>query len=974
MDKQSKTLAPGARVVIRDEEWLVKNSLPVRTGGTAVRVVGLSELVRNYEAVFLSELDEIEELKPENTILVPDNSPYYRRSSLYLESLLRRTPQTDNKIYFGHQAAIDYQPFQMTPTQMALEALRPRVLIADGVGLGKTIEVGILVSELIKRGRGDRILVIAIRSMLAQFQEELWARFSIPLVRLDSVGLQKVRRKIPSSKNPFYYYNRAIISIDTLKNDAQYRHYLEQSHWDIIVIDECHNVANTGSQRNRLASLLARTCDSLILTSATPHNGRPESFANLMNMLEPTAIVDETEYSSEEISGLFVRRFKKDIEDQVGENFSDREVKIVPLEASLKEERFFDALSTSSLHTLKNRKNYDHLYRIGLLKGFLSSPIACIKTIDVRLQKVEKRLSILNGVEAEDDGGPTQLEDILDSDDAQVSFLEDDENDYPIDNLETDRDTLQNLRSLAEDIDPDNFSKFKRLLGLLNEHGVNCSQVSPRIIIFSERIATLDFLFEHLSKTFGVGPEVIKVFHAGLPDIDQMGIVESFGKEDSPIRILLASDVASEGVNLHYYCNLMIHFDIPWSLIRLEQRNGRIDRYGQHKTPKIFYLLTNSKNEVIEGDKRVLNRLIEKEQEAHKNIGDVATLLGLHEAQQEEDYITKKIIAGDTPEEIIPDEPLEVDWLAMLTDATSIQTADDCRGQVQHLFEGDLEFAKIALEELADGDAVFQMPEYHPERPEFSFLAPEDLQRRCEFIPREAIPKDWIFRLTTDAKRVMDSIDKARKEEKEWPMWQLFWELHPVMDWMMDKLLIRFGRHEAPVIISPSLPDDDLIYLFQGVLSNQRSQPVITDWFGIKLDAEEEFSRISFEDVIGISELDARIPNSGIESTNTQLATDNIKNAVDLATDYLKNRRIERGQEESGRLRDDLRKLKHWKDSSLGKRGIQLEGSHGASTAKIRQEQKNIEALFEQREKWLNDTYSVVNAPYIRLVMVLTGK
>ena len=390
MNSNAKAIAPGARVLIRDEEWLVKNSLPVRTGGTAIRVVGLSELVRNYEAVFLSELDEIKELKPEDTSLVFDNSPYYRRSSLYLESLLRRTPQTDNKIYFGHNAAIDYAPFQLTPTKMALEALRPRVLIADGVGLGKTIEVGILVSELIKRGRGDRILVIAIRSMLAQFQEELWARFSIPLVRLDSVGIQRVRSKIPSNKNPFSYYDRAIISIDTLKNDAQYRHYLEQSHWDIIVIDECHNVANTGSQRNRLASLLARTCDSLILTSATPHNGRPESFANLMNMLEPTAIVDESEYSAEEISGLFVRRFKKDIEDQVGEKFSDREVEIVQLEASQKEERFFDALSTSSLHTLRNRKGYDHLYRIGLLKGFLSSPIACINTIDGRLGGVQK--------------------------------------------------------------------------------------------------------------------------------------------------------------------------------------------------------------------------------------------------------------------------------------------------------------------------------------------------------------------------------------------------------------------------------------------------------------------------------------------------------------------------------------------------------------------------------------------------------
>ena len=389
--------APGARLLIRDEEWLVKTALPTNTGGTAVRVVGLSELVRNHEAIFLTELDKIVELKPEETNLVADDSPQYRRSRLYLESLLRRTPPTDDRIYLGDKAAIDYAPYQVQPAHMALQALRPRILIADGVGLGKTIEVGILLSELIKRGRGERILVVAIRSMLAQFQQEIWARFSIPLVRLDSIGLQRVRGRIPANKNPFYYYDRVIISVDTLKNDAQYRHYLEQCHWDVIVIDECHNVANAGSERNRVASLLARTCDSLIMTSATPHNGRAESFANLMNMLEPTAIADSTNYTAEDISGLFVRRFKKDIEDQVQGQFSERSVFIKQITASPEEEAFFDRLEAARFHTLDHGWSNDALYRIGLLKGFLSSPIACLQTIDGRIVRVQKRLDRLEG-------------------------------------------------------------------------------------------------------------------------------------------------------------------------------------------------------------------------------------------------------------------------------------------------------------------------------------------------------------------------------------------------------------------------------------------------------------------------------------------------------------------------------------------------------------------------------------------------
>src|SRR5262249_19731675 len=217
-------LAPGARVVVRDEEWLVRGSVPVATGGYAVRVVGMSELVRNQERSFLTTVEEefgggIQEMRPEATEVVADNSPQYRRSRLYLESLLRRTPPTDDKVYLGHQAALNFARYQLVPAHRALAALRPSVGIFDGVGIGKTLEVGVLLSELIKRGRGERILVVALKSILAQFQQELWTRFAIPLVRLDTEGLQRVRTKIPANKNPFYHFNRAIISIDTLKND-----------------------------------------------------------------------------------------------------------------------------------------------------------------------------------------------------------------------------------------------------------------------------------------------------------------------------------------------------------------------------------------------------------------------------------------------------------------------------------------------------------------------------------------------------------------------------------------------------------------------------------------------------------------------------------------------------------------------------------------------------------------------------------
>ena len=193
------TYPPGARVVVRDEEWIVRGNKPISTGGVALQVVGISELVKNHQAIFLSTLDDIQELKPGETKLVADNSPRYRRSKLYIDTMLRRTPPTDDKIHRGQGGAFDHQNFQFIPVNKALSALHPSILIADAVGLGKTIEVGILLSELMKRGRGERILIIAIKSMLAQFQQEMWSKFTIPLVRLDTQGLQRVRNKIPSN-------------------------------------------------------------------------------------------------------------------------------------------------------------------------------------------------------------------------------------------------------------------------------------------------------------------------------------------------------------------------------------------------------------------------------------------------------------------------------------------------------------------------------------------------------------------------------------------------------------------------------------------------------------------------------------------------------------------------------------------------------------------------------------------------------
>ena len=349
MNKVAQTLAPGARVVVRDAEWLVRKVDRTSTGGLALSVVCISELVRNKEAIFLTEVEPtIEVLDPAKTKLVPDTSSSYQASLLYMESLLRQAPPTDDNLYLGHRAAMDAVPYQLDPAIQALQQPRQRILIADAVGLGKTLEAGVLLSELIRRGRGKRILVVAVKSMLTQFQKEMWSRFTIPLTRLDSIGIQRIRSRIPTNQNPFHYYDRAIISIDTLKQDAEYRTYLENAYWDIIVIDEAHNVAERGggsSLRAKLARLLAQRSDTLIMLSATPHDGKARSFASLMNMLDPTAIANPEDYTREDIKGLFIRRFKKDIQDQVEKAFKERRIAQVPCAATIFEEAAFDAFA-----------------------------------------------------------------------------------------------------------------------------------------------------------------------------------------------------------------------------------------------------------------------------------------------------------------------------------------------------------------------------------------------------------------------------------------------------------------------------------------------------------------------------------------------------------------------------------------------------------------------------------------------------
>ena len=213
----SAKYAPGMRVIVRDEEWIVKQVINNNIGNHSLHCIGISPLVKDKTAIFLSDLESIQIVDPAKVKLVADDSPNFRKTQLFLESQWRQMIPTDSDLHIGDKAAMDIMPYQLDPASIALKRPRQRILIADTVGLGKTLEAGILMSELIKRGKGRRILVVTVKSMMTQFQKEMWNRFTIPLVRLDSHRIQRIRQELPSNYNPFFYYDKTIVSIDTLK-------------------------------------------------------------------------------------------------------------------------------------------------------------------------------------------------------------------------------------------------------------------------------------------------------------------------------------------------------------------------------------------------------------------------------------------------------------------------------------------------------------------------------------------------------------------------------------------------------------------------------------------------------------------------------------------------------------------------------------------------------------------------------------
>ena len=954
----SKQFAPGMRVEIRDAEWRVKRVDHSSDGGDVLSCEGLSELVQGREALFLTKLESVRVLDPAETELVDDTTSNFGASLLYIDSMLRKTAPSDGRIHLGHRAALDELPFQLEPTLQALRQPRQRILIADSVGLGKTLEAGILTSELIARGRGKRILVLAVKSMLTQFQQEFWNRFTIPLVRLDSTGLQRVRNQIPSNHNPFHYFDRAIISIDTLKQDIEYRHHLEQAYWDIIIIDEAHNVAERGSnsQRARLARLLSTRSDTLIMLSATPHDGKAESFASLVNMLDPTAIANPSDYEQEDFrnKGLVIRRFKKDVRDQLRGNFPEREIRVEQTQATDVEETAYERLMDVSFHNLDGQgTGAGQLFRTTLEKALFSSPAACLSTVQNRMGRVQKSIERTT----DDEYRTTLIEDL---------------------------DTLHGLEMALEAITPEQFSKYQLLKQQLKDGlGWKPSDPEDRLVIFTESLRTLDFLAEHLPKELKLKKGQVEVLRGDMRDKELMETVDAFNRREKPVRLLLCSDVAAEGINLHHLSHRMVHFDIPWSLMVFQQRNGRIDRYGQTQQPQIRYLQTESQHPRVRGDQRVLEILVRKDEQAGKNIGDPSEFLGLYDQEAEEQKVAEFIEKGDGGTDIAAEIEAMMDSqagssegaLENFTPETGLAERDDAFGPLPRVFPDGLEYARAALRWFNESGEKIQA---EIEDRTFAIHAPKDLRQRLKFLPKEARPEHDYFQLTPEKEAIDEEIRRARQEEEAaWPAIHYLWPIHPVMEWLSDRALNAFGRHTAPVLRLPNkLEADEHIVLIHGGFPNRRGHVLIQDWSGVFLENGKVTDRLDWAQLQKRLDLrPGKLPNPG-RAGDAEVLRSLLPTAVQAAKTHLKKLKDAFETERKPMLAEQRRRLDELRAKHENQLQFELDRSDAPKAIKARrrdERQAHIDRVFQDHEDWLTNTQTTEEDPYLQVAAVFTG-
>lgn len=599
------------------------------------------------------------------------------------------------------RSGVDVEDYQLDPVVRAIQMPRVSLLVADAVGLGKTIESGLVIQELIFRHLVRKILVVCPSDLQVQWKDQMRDKFGLEFRIIDGDAMKELRRTRGIHTNPWTSFPRLITSIDFLKRERPLRLFRETlpgegeprypRRYDLLIVDEAHNVAPSGtgryatdSQRTEAVRALAPHFEHKLFLTATPHNGYSESFTALLELLDSQRFARGVQPDRNQLQAIMVRRLKHEIRDFDGRpRFPERKLRHieVPYTADEREAhaklREYTKLRTEGSRDDAERYATEFVLKL-LKKRLFSSPVSFLST----LEKHEQSLAA-----ARRGGGhrplakPTvgflrrQLDQQMDESFADDAALQQTTFEAVGNATKLFRDVTAEEQGLIEWLKqwaaryggrPD--SKAEKLIDWLSGHVKPGGEWSDtRVIIFTEYRDTQNWLHTLFAARGLADGERLMTLYGGMDSHERERVKAAFqaGPEVSPVRILLATDAASEGINLQNHCSRLIHYEIPWNPNRMEQRNGRVDRYGQrapevevfHFAPEGFREeqgLAGRKPGELEGDLEFLMRAAIKVNTIREDLGKVGPVI----AQQVEEAMLGRRPRLDTERAERESEPV----------------------------------------------------------------------------------------------------------------------------------------------------------------------------------------------------------------------------------------------------------------------------------------------------------------------------
>lgn len=608
-------IKPGIIVNMRNRLWRIDEFDGIEV--LATPITGDSNNQRTF-------LVDIENIKEERFEKINSELP----GDLSAQRLLLRAYQFD--LIHGsapflslHRSSVVPYNYQMVPLVLALEKPTTRMLIGDDVGLGKTVEAGLIISELIQRGKVKRVIFLTPANLKQQWKEALDYFFHIKATIIDSFSRKEFEKELPAGANPWQYFQFVIASIDYAKS-PDIKQQIQEQQWDLMLVDEIHLCArphsnlkaNKQQKRYELVKELSKKISNVLFLTATPHNGYSDSFASILEIINPEIVEHSVNglitFDKSKARYNVIQRNRKKLEawyEKQGKKspFPKRDQKevIIDPKPNGKLIQLLDAVERYGDFILKSAKEKDskkvrniaNWVAIHLQKRAISSPYAVLKSLKNRISTIQSKVDNLS--ESEEEILENYVYDLFSDDERITEEMASLRLDFEA--LSQDEITeLKRIIEFGETLTPEDDEKLQKLL---NDILPELIAKDPKVILFTKYKDTLDYLDKHLrTKDFDTF-----IMHG---DMSLNARTEIFGKFDRAKKaILIATDVISEGLNLQRLASNVVHYELPWNPNRLEQRNGRVDRIGQKRE------IVNIRTLVVDKsmDKEILDLLLEKQ-------------------------------------------------------------------------------------------------------------------------------------------------------------------------------------------------------------------------------------------------------------------------------------------------------------------------------------------------------------------------